>query len=318
MKIQKSQFLYGVAGILTVLSLIGSPLSARGSYIGGSVGLMSDLGNLGKTITVDGLDSALVGKPAMTGSSLGKGCSAAADQNACYREVPGTRAEVIVPENTLIAYEKLTGGILSADTGGSMTGLVLNLFYEYEWDSTFGRIGVAYNKKVMGGQTTSSVLGAKWLDITWDYRVVYVPAYFGIKTNMGEKSSVYGALGLNYHDGYFRVGGRNMGDIPTQALGIPMGATTARDASGNEVGGGLMYENATFNSSGVGFAVLLGVEEKLDNGDKWFIEVNHIFAGGQGTASTQDVGGIRHMTSVPVYPVTLNGTFFTMGYKKAV
>ncbi len=55
-----------IATIAAALLWAGS-LYARGSYIGGGVGLMSNLGNLGETIMVDGLDSQLAGVPSLTG-----------------------------------------------------------------------------------------------------------------------------------------------------------------------------------------------------------------------------------------------------------
>ncbi len=294
-------------------------IHARGSYFGGSVGLMSDLNNLGDTIMLDGLDSSLGNHPSMTGAVLGQGCSGAADPTACQTEQPGVPSQVIVPENKLISYKRVTGGIIDAKTNGSMTGLVTNLFYEYEWETMFTRVGASYIFKISGGNTESSVAGMKWLDINWDYRMFYVPVYLGIKNDVGESSSVYAAMGLNYFDGYFQVGGMNMGDIPTNLLGIPIGATTSLDATtGASLGGGLLHESTRFSANGIGFQLLIGAETEVASGDKLFIEINHIFAGGQGNGQTKDLGGLKHMTSAPTYPVTLNGTFFTFGYKYAI
>lgn len=294
-------------------------LFARGSYLGGSFGIVTDLNGLGETIMVDGLDSKLSGQPSMQGAVLGKGCSEAPDPTACNTEIPGTSAEVIVPENKLITLKRVSGGIVSADTGDSMTGLNLNLFYEQEWDTTFARVGISNIRKITGGRTRSSVAGIEWLNVAWDYKVTIVPLYYGIKSGVGESSSVYGAIGLNYYNGYFQVGGKNLGDIPTQLLGIPTGATTVIDPyTGATKGGGLLHESARFKANGFGTALLVGFETKTENGNKWFIEVNYIAAGGQGDANTQDLGGAKHMTSAPTYPFVLNGTYVTVGYKYAI
>ncbi len=302
------------------ISLAGS-LQARESYLGFSVGLMPDVGNLGETITKDGLYS-LVGKPSLAGASPVTGCRDAADPVSCQTEQPGNFQRIIYPENELIALEKNTAGLFKTETAGAMTGLVLNIFYEQEFENTFWRAGFAYNRKVLGGDTSSTLMGVKWYDIHWDYKVLYIPAYFGIKHTAGETTSIYGALGMNYHEGGFDVGGRNIGDIPTTLLGSltgPVGTTTVYDSTtGKLTGGPVLFEQSKFRGHGFGFAVLLGFEKKLKNGNKWFIEVNHIFASSYGSAQAQDLGGVNHLSAFPTFIVTLAGTFFDVGYKLAM
>jgi hypothetical protein len=287
------------------------------SYLGIGLGLMTDLGGLGKTITVDGLSSSTAYTPALKGAGMGVSCEETADPVACKQGIPGVSQDVIVPENELITYQRATGGLMKSETNGSMTGGVIAGFYEHEWSNNFfARAGVSYVRKIMGGHTESSVAGIEWLNIDWDYKAVYVPVHLGMKVGDKEGTQMYGALGVTYFDGGFSVGGKNIGDIPGTVLGIGIGAQTSIDpVTGQPAGGALMYESVNFRAHGYGFTSLLGVENKLDNGDAIYLEVTHITAGSQGRGNTQDLGGARHMSTHPTYPVVLNGTYFSAGYK---
>jgi hypothetical protein len=312
---------YAIASvmILTAAFLSGtSQLAAEGrNYIGLGLGIMTDLGGLGKTITVDGLSSSTAYSPSYKGAAKGKPCEEAPDPVACKTGIPGVAQDVIVPENELITYKRATGGIISADTNGSMTGGVINGYYEHEWENKiFVRTGASYVRKIMGGHTESKAAGIEWLNITWDYKALYVPVHIGMKVGDKEGTQMYGAVGVTYFDGGFTIGGKNIGDIPGTMLGIQIGAQTSLDpVTGQPAGGPLLYENVNFKAHGFGFTSLLGVENRLSNGDAIFLEVNHITAGSQGRGNTQDIGGARHMSSHPTYPVVLNGTFFSVGYK---
>ncbi len=304
--------------VLTVLLAASGNLSAEGrSFIGLGAGLMTDLGGLGSTIAVDGLSSGTAEYPALSGASMGSGCDQAPDPAACQRGVSGRSQQVIVPENKLITYERATAGLIDAKTSGSMTGGVLSGFYEYEWSNHFfARGGLNYIRKIMGGKTRSSVAGIEWLDITWDYKMLFAPIHLGIKVGDRDGAQMYGALGLLYFDGSFSVGGKNIGDIPAYIMKMNIGTQTSLDPVTNDLeGGALMYEASVFRGHGMGFAALVGVENRLENGDKIFLEVNHVTAGSQGKALAQDTGNRRHMSTHPTYPVIMNGTYFSAGYK---
>ena len=309
--------------LTTILFLSITPLAyGESHHIGLGLGLMPDQGSLGQTIAVDGMKSNFAGDPSMKGAVAGKGCSEATPADGCDTEQPWDRQTIIYPENELISMQKLSGGLFQTKTSGAMTGGVLSLFYEYTMDTTFLRTGVTYTKKVMGGNTESTLAGVKWYDISWDYHALYVPLYAGIKTNMSESSRVYGALGVTYFDGGFEVGGTNYGEFPTTLLGEyvgGIGATTVKDATtGNDKGGPILFGKATFQSSGVGFSALMGVEAEIPgSSDLWFVEIPHVFNGGYSTANTEG-GIISHMSSAPTYPVVLTGTHMSLGYKVAL
>jgi hypothetical protein len=299
--------------------LFGGPAFAE-NYLVFSGGFMPDLGGLGRTITLDGLKS-LNGNPAMTGADLGTGCNTAPDPVACKREVPGLYQTAIYSENTLNAMENNTAGIITVNDQSAMNGLVLNLMYESQKENTFWRAGVSYTRKIMGGETESSVFGIKWNDVHWDYSAVAVPVYFGIMTDSSAPSSFYGALGIMYYDAGFTVGGMNNGEIPTTLVGSllgPIGTTSVYRADGTAAGGAILSEDAKFRTKGVGLGALIGAEKRLESGNKIFIELNHIFAGGMGNATTRDAGGMSHLTPFPSFPVVYAGTVLQLGFKKSL
>lgn len=306
--------------LIGLIIFVTGPLFADKGYIGGGLGIMTNLGDLGKTITVDGLDSTSTFEPNMETAVYMGGCDSAPDPAACRAQITGAYQQTIVPENKLITMQRVTGGLIKSETHGSMTGLVGSIFYEHDWENNlFVRGGISYNRKVLGGRSKSYVAGVKWYDITWDYRALYVPAYFGIKVGDEKKASVYAAMGVAYFDGWFQVGGYNNGEIPAYMLKTAVGTSTSYNTlTGQYEGGPIYHESTKFKTSGIGFTALLGLEKAFENGDAFFIEVTHIFAGGQGKGNTVDLGGATHMTTHPTYPVTLNGTFFSTGYKMGV
>ena len=305
---------------LLLLFFFSSALFADTGYIGGGLGFMTDLGNLGKTITVDGLSSQTAYEPNAETAVMMGGCDSAPDPTACRTYIGGDSQQSIVPENKLITMERITGGLVHSETSGAMTGLVGSLFYEHNWDNNlFVRGGVSYTRKVLGGQSRSYIAGIKWYDITWDYRALYTPAYFGIKAGDPQTAMVYGGVGVVYFDGWFQVGGYNNGEIPLYILGQTAGTTTSiNPITGKAEGGPIYHESTKFKTHGWGFTALLGLEKKFEGGDALFVEVVHVFAGGQGRGNTADFGGSNHMTTHPTYPVTLNGTFFSTGYKVGI
>jgi hypothetical protein len=93
--------------------------------------------------------------------------------------------------------QNLTGGLISYKSTGPMTAGSLALGYEKDvGDNFFWRAGINLSTKVSGGRTSSTAAGYDWYDVTWYYKSVVVPVYFGIKLNVGSRSAFYVAPGL--------------------------------------------------------------------------------------------------------------------------
>ena len=306
--------------------LAASSVSAEGNYLGIGLGLQVDLGSLGGTMTKDGLDSTK-GKRAGTGSTAGIGCgtqngSLTSAQSACFAEQAGNFQELVVPENTLISLEKNTNQLFRAYTSGPMQGLVIDVFWESEGDGTFWRVGVSHTRKILGGETRSTIANFEWYKIEWDFYSWTIPFYYGVKAKIGESGAVYGGLGINWTRGGWNLGGTNAGDIPTDVAGSLVGSVGAHSyaATGSSsVSEGEVYKEAVkFRHSGIGWNALMGVESKLDSGDALFFEIEYIVNGGQDTAYTKSVGGIRGLSASPSYPIVTGGTKYKFGYKMAM
>lgn len=315
-----------LAGILSVLTIFATSVHAEGSYLGFGAGLMFNLGQLGGTITNDGLKSTDP-KASMSGAGLGSGCGLKTDATAaaaCRAESPGTEQDGIIPNRTLKDYaNNVPLGLLESEVGGSMTGLVLNIFYEMPVSSWgFFRVDFSYNKRMMGGESSSSIVGVEWYRDKWDYKAMVIPMYFGVKANIGETSAVYAGAGVNYHRGGWSVEVTNLGDIPTSLLGSAIGAHTATvvNKSGRTefVGGPILNGSANFVTEGFGFNVVMGVEGKLASGNKVFFEIDTLLAGDTESTQVQDVGAINHLALNASKPIVLAGTTYRFGYKLAL
>lgn len=301
-----------------------SGVSAEGSYIGFGLGLQDDLGSLTNTIVVDGLKSGNV-YPSKTGFAAVTGCGTLTASNACYRAGNKGQQKLIVPDNELIGLEKSTGGAIRSNAGGPMIGAVLSVFYESEVGSgMFYRAGINYTKKILGGKSESwlfkgSPLQTKWYDITWDYYSWNVPIYFGLKAGIGESTSVYGGAGLNYSEGGWDLGGTNNGDIPGTFLSTDIGVqTTTNSATGAVIQTPVVAEAVKFRVRSIGYQFLIGLETKLESGNKVFFELETIKAGSQGRVVTQSAGGSQGLAPIAAYPINLGGTNFKFGYKLAL
>lgn len=295
---------------------------AEGAYLGFGLGLQFDLAGLGKTITVDGLDSPT--------SPAGDCTTSTYQTNGGFCTVTGTpvRQKLIEPENKYIALEKISGGWTNIDNsnGGPMVGAALKVFYEKNWDNTFVRGGVNYTKKIKGGHTKISTGGVEWYNLNFGYQSLVVPLYYGFKTSVGETSSVYAGGGINWFRGGFSLEGSNMGSIANALNNAPQSPTLIRGGSGvySTVDAttavathrGVVYDRIAFRASGIGFNFLIGVEKKLASGDKLFFEFEHIISGGQPHAYTE--GAIAAFAPVVSYPQNLSGTVYTFGYKMAM
>ncbi|MCR9143932.1 MAG: porin OmpL1 [bacterium] len=300
-----------------------SGVNAEGSYIGFGLGLQDDLGNLTNTIVVDGLNSGNV-YPSKTGHQRVTGCGTISPTNACYQAGNKAQQKLIIPDNTLIGLEKNTGGLIRSEAGGPMIGAVLSVFYEGEMNNgMFYRAGINYTKKILGGHSESylfkgSPLQTKWYDITWDYYSWNVPLYFGLKAGIGESSAVYGGAGLNYSEGGWNLGGTNNGDIPGAFLSNDIGVQTTTNSSGTVIQTPVVAEATKFRVRAIGYQFLIGLETKLESGNKVFFELETIKSGTQGKVVTKSVGGGQGLAQIAPYPISLGGTNFKFGYKLAL
>ncbi|WP_165783787.1 phosphomethylpyrimidine synthase ThiC [Leptospira ellisii] len=145
--------------VLAVLSSAAS-LSAK-SYAFGSLGLQFDLGQLGGTITKDGLDAANYYPVTATNGQ------------------PGTASRrAIIAENRLQTLENTTVGLINVKANGAMSGLVLSAGYEHEFGKYFfARIAANYTRKIMGGDTVMDLSTGKNIHETreWILRNSPVP-----------------------------------------------------------------------------------------------------------------------------------------------
>lgn len=299
----------GMVGLLFV-TLAGS-LSAQTagprSYLMFGLGMQFDLGQLGGTITKDGLDS---GRPVVneTGTPTGQ------TQTAIYAE------------NTLISLKRVTGGAVGAKTNGAMVGGNINVGYEKEGlfgiNSLFWRLNVNYTQKIMGGDTESTILGYKWLDQEWNYSAVTVPAYIGIKLfNATNDTAVYVAGGANYFKGGWSVAGTiNAPALETFTAGLAPDGGPLLGAGGGVLLGdapnpGIAKENAKFNASGFGLNWLVGAQTKVTEKGHLFFELETILSAGYGVAGTTSIGGASGLAPWVAYPVVVGGQTYRVGYK---
>lgn len=277
---------------LAVVSFAATSVHAEGSYLGLGFGLQFDLGSLGSTITKDGLDS----------------------------NTPGR--DMIVPENTLDVLSK--AGILSVDQNSAMTGGILSIFWEVEGQNTFWRVGADYTRKIMGGHTSASLAGHKMIDMTWSYEALHVPLYWGMKAGVGESASVYGGLGLHYFRGGWGIEGDSNGQLLYELGGFSVAPHSDQKilTQGAAHTSGLypvIGEKVKFDVNGIGFNFLLGVERKLQSGNKTFFEIEHVIGGKMDNAPVRAIGTIRSLapTGSISYPINLSGTRYRFGIKIA-
>lgn len=335
---------------LVAVALATTGVHAEGSYLGFGLGLQFDLGSLASTITKDGLDSTKYhnSSASLTQADLAAAAAAYGSPTVgpalAVLSVTGRTSAIqkmIVPENQLLIAEN--SGILSAKTSGPMHGIVLSLFWEKENQDTFWRVGASYTRKALGGETEATFAGYKMIDYNWSFESWIIPAYFGIKAGVGESTSVYGALGINYHRGGWGIEGTSDGQLAFElgtTAGLPLNigphlnrcvildscpnpssnsrTLTEDDWKGLNGGMPVWGEKIKFDVAGLGFNFLIGVERKLQSGNKMYFEIEHIIAGGHDTAPTRAPGTAVNLNSTFAYPINLGGTRYNFGYKIAM
>ena len=299
-----------LAAVISFSLVLSGGLQAQ-NYIGFGAGLAFDLAGLGATIANDGLDSN-VGNPSMVGGKAGGGCGG---DTTCLQEVPGTKQQLIVPENKLLTLERASAGAIRVkEAGGPMMGLVLNIFYESNSGSTFWRVGLDHTEKVRGGHTQSDVIGFKWYEMDIGYRSTFIPFYYGFKAKVGESAGVYMGAGVNLYRGGFRIRGTNYGDAPTAVLGTPIGATTVTNSTGKIIAVPVVNEDTQFTVQGLGMNFVMGIEMGAGS-SKFFIELDQKIAGAQGIAGTTSAGGQSGLRQIIAYPQNLSERTYRFGYK---
>jgi hypothetical protein len=288
--------------LILLLALSIGGLFAEGAYFGYGLGLQFDLGQLGSTITKDGLDN----------------------RN-------GTQ-KIIIPENTIDVYHR--SGLVSRETKGAMSGLMINLFYERDLTDFFYRVEGAYTRKIIGGHTKAQLAGYTFIDQNWDFYSIVVPLYLGIKANVSESSSVYGALGINYFRGGWSLHGTNDGATPCL---ISSGILCGLGANGFGVfgtdlsiipfvlsnptllySGAIFSEQVVFDVSGIGFNFMIGIDKKLQSGNKFYFELEYLLDAKMDNAPVRSLGTITQLASTGniSYPIVVGGLRYKFGFKQ--
>lgn len=290
----------GMMGFL-LLCLAGSLSAQTGprSYFMIGLGAQFDLAQLGGTITKDGLDSR---NPQLSAAGT----------------PTGGLQKAIYSENTLISLKRTTGGAVGAKTNGAMVGGNVNIGYEKEGvfgiNSLFWRINVNYTTKIAGGETSSTVMGYKWLDQEWHYTAWTVPTYLGIKLyNAANDTAVYVGAGVNYFQGWWGVSGTiNSPGLQTFAPGVlgPGGALL-----GDAPNPGVSKENVRFGASGIGLNWLVGAQTKVTDKGHLFFELETILSAGMGVGGVNSIGGASALAPWVAYPVVVGGQTYRVGYK---
>ncbi|XDD43463.1 porin OmpL1 [Leptospira sp. WS60.C2] len=291
---------FGMMGFL-LLCLAGSLSAQSGprSYFMIGLGMQFDLAQLGGTITKDGLDSR---NPQLNAAG----------------QPTGSLQKAIYAENTLISLKRTTGGAVGAKTNGAMIGGNVNIGYEKEGifglNSLFWRINVNYTTKIAGGETSSTIVGYKWLDQEWQYTAWTVPTYLGIKLyNAANDTAVYVGAGVNYFQGWWGVSGTiNNPGLQTFAPGVlGPGGSLISDAPNP----GISKENVRFGASGIGLNWLVGAQTKITDRGHLFFELETILSAGMGVGGVASVGGASALAPWVAYPVVIGGQTYRVGYK---
>ncbi|MCZ8157875.1 MAG: porin OmpL1 [Leptospira sp.] len=290
----------GIMGIVFVATAAGlSAQTGPRSYVNFGLGGQFDLAQLGGTITKDGLDSS---RPVTNAQG----------------NVTGGTQQAIYAENTLVALNRTSNGLIGVKNNGAMTGINFNVGYEKEGlfgiNSLFYRVSVNYTTKVAGGYTTSTVAGYKWLEQEWSYSAWSVPAYIGVKMfNASNDTAVYVAGGANYFKGGWGVAGTVDGDTLRNAFPglVGPGGALLSDAPTP----GIYKENIKFGASGFGLNWLVGAQTKVAEKGHLFFELETILSAGMGTGGTSSPGGAAAIAPIVAYPVVVGGQTYRVGYK---
>ncbi len=308
--------------VLLVLALFSSAasLSAKSYGIVG-FGLQLDLGQLGGTITKDGLDAATYYGPVRSSNPCTVGTDAGCVQDPSKAAGSGTYIGVaprraIPAENRLITLERTSGGLINAaTTKGAMVGGNLMVGYESDFSKYFfWRVAAEYTQKISGGITKADIAGYNILDITWGFSSIVIPATVGIKINVTEDAAVYMGAGLNYFNGGWSLNGMNNikggYDLLTAA-----GATSIANLLSDGTDPVTTREHTRFRASGIAPNFLIGTQARVTDKGHVFIELETIMSAAYSVGKTQSVGGASNLSPYPAYPIVVGGQIYRFGYK---
>jgi hypothetical protein len=290
--------------LILVLGFSVGGVFAQSAYLGYGLGLQFDLAGLGGTITKDGLDNRY-----------------------------GTQ-KIIIPENTIDVLQR--SGLVSRETKGAMTGLAVSVFYERDMADFFYRIEGSYTRKILGGYSKAQLAGYTFIEQSWDFYSLVVPLYLGIRANVSESASVYGAFGINYFRGGWSLSGIVDGATPcsvsTSLCGLgPSGiglvdpvTGTAADVDAKRsnpeelYSGAIFGEQIVFDVSGVGFNFLIGLDKKLQSGSKFYFELEYLLDAKMDNAPVRSPGTVKQLASTGniSYPIVVGGLRYRLGFKK--
>ncbi|WP_367897964.1 porin OmpL1 [Leptospira sp. WS58.C1] len=288
-------------GIMTLLVFTSSILEAK-TYVFGGLGLQFNLGALGDTITKDGLESSTNYPDTATDGT------------------PGILPRrLIVPENRMITLDKSTNGLISAKTGGPMTGLVLSFGYEQDFGKAFfWRVNANYTRKLLGGESEAKFLGAKFAETNWDYNAVQIPFNIGIKLNVSDDASFYIGGGVHYFKGGWTLGGSNFSEVVHDqlvALGVSSNISNLLQDGTDPPA---IFENTRFSVSGVAPNWIVGAQARLSDKGHIYIEAETLYSFKYGIAHPSSIGGIAGLAPSVSYPIVLGGTQYRVGYKHEI
>jgi hypothetical protein len=289
--------------LILVLGFSVGGVFAQSAYLGYGLGLQLDLAGLGGTITKDGLENKY-----------------------------GTQ-KIIIPENTIDVLQR--SGLVSKQTNGAMTGLALSVFYERDMADFFYRIEGSYTRKILGGYTKAQLAGYTLIEQSWDFYSLVVPLYLGIKANVSESASVYGAFGINYFRGGWSLSGTADGATPCllfnscglgpSGIGLvdPVTGTVADVAAKKSnpealYSGAIFGEQIVFDVGGVGFNFLIGLDKKLQSGSKFYFELEYLLSGQMDNAPVRSPGTVNQIASSGSisYPILVGGLRYRLGFKQ--
>ncbi len=226
---------------------------------------------------------------------------------------------LIYPDNKLKTISNVTGGAVHTKTGGPMTGGGLTIGYEKDvGDNFFFRVGLSLNTKISGGHSTASIAGYNFYDVTWNFRSAVIPAYYGIKLNLGKNSAFYVAPGLHYYNAMWQLKGTVDGQFLTDLLGSSATSVIYElpRTSATGSGGAVRNEDVVFRGHGIGFSYIIGSHTRISEKGFFFAEVEtHVSGSLTATGAAKSSGGWAALAPYPAYPVTVAGNYFRFGYK---
>ncbi|WP_016758157.1 MULTISPECIES: porin OmpL1 [Leptospira] len=306
---------------LAVVFSSAASLSAK-SYAIVGFGLQLDLGQLGGTITKDGLDAATYYGPVRSTNT----CTVNANDPTCVQNPSkpagegnyvgvGTR-RAIAAENRLITLDRTTGGIINArSTKGAMVGGNLMVGYESDFGKYFfWRVAAGYTQKISGGITKADIAGLNIVDITWGFSAIVIPATVGIKLNVTEDAAVYMGAGLNYFNGGWSLNGMNNikgGHDILAAAGVTSIANLLADGTDPIT----TREHIRFRATGIAPNFLIGTQARVTDKGHVFLELETIMSAAYSVGKTQSIGGASTLAPFPTYPIVVGGQIYRFGYK---